>query len=579
MAQRNSTVPPSTTRVHFFHGDTDQPSPITPTTSSESIDLNATLVASSAESTPADPFDDESEDHWEEARVSRKKRTRPESGLTPPKRHKRMKSRNSSQAQASGAGTQIENTMINDNRSKQDTSEVSPSQGSEPVRSSRFSIVVKSNAVIKMNQLIEILRKNLPKNCFISRQDLSVQKTVALFKFSTSDATTEKAAIDAITSPNARLQLSTSYGSPLEVAPFDPSYRQTREANDLAKQVVARFIPTDYTETYIADEVEKFNREIGAKITEFRRIMTGDDRRPSQFVRVTCVDAETAATLLRDGLLIEGLKFTCETPRQRQRIERCFRCWSTEHKRNGCKEPLKCGKCGESHETNTCIAEQSQFKCCNCSGSHAVWYAGCQFNRQAAASLKDKETSSDKRKEVPQAPEQNQQEGHPPPTLPRRNQWVRASKDQPCVSNQCTREEQARAAPEVINTNQLDELKAHMDKRLAEMMAALQREIRVMHAEMSEKLREICKSIKDASEFRDDSTKSFRAIHEIVSLQQNSLKRVVTGTPVATELYTARIKKKLDEFKYRGTEPVENTQPDISADLERSKTRGETTTA
>ena len=62
---------------------------------------------------------------------------------------------------------------------------------------------------------------------------------------------------------------------------------------------------------------------------------------------------------------------------------RCFQCQRHGHMQGRCKNPPRCAKCGEGHETSTCTSQT--IRCINCA-DHEDHKANCSSHRADASS-------------------------------------------------------------------------------------------------------------------------------------------------------------------------------------------------
>jgi len=56
-------------------------------------------------------------------------------------------------------------------------------------------------------------------------------------------------------------------------------------------------------------------------------------------------------------------------------LKQCFKCYGYGHYAKHCTATMRCGKCGESHETQGC--KNTNVKCCQCGGQHEAWNHKC----------------------------------------------------------------------------------------------------------------------------------------------------------------------------------------------------------
>ena len=86
--------------------------------------------------------------------------------------------------------------------------------------------------------------------------------------------------------------------------------------------------------------------------------------------------AEVANNLIRDGLIIYGVKAKVE--KTKQEPLQCFKCRGWEHKAQNCKTQVDtCSTCGEDHRTSNCQAKGKLY-CASCkSNDHTSWDRNC----------------------------------------------------------------------------------------------------------------------------------------------------------------------------------------------------------
>jgi hypothetical protein len=93
-------------------------------------------------------------------------------------------------------------------------------------------------------------------------------------------------------------------------------------------------------------------------------------------MRVYHRDAESANKILSEGASVFN-KSTVPRKPKKEPI-RCLFCSRFGHERRDCAfESPRCGRCTDTHETNTCTASPAQFKCVNCSGNHPSYSRDC----------------------------------------------------------------------------------------------------------------------------------------------------------------------------------------------------------
>jgi hypothetical protein len=73
---------------------------------------------------------------------------------------------------------------------------------------------------------------------------------------------------------------------------------------------------------------------------------------------------------LNNGRIVHAERYMPEC-----RLVQCYKCQGFGHKAKWCKGVVKCGKCGEQHETRQHSGEKVQ--CANCNGPHHAWHHEC----------------------------------------------------------------------------------------------------------------------------------------------------------------------------------------------------------
>lgn len=251
----------------------------------------------------------------------------------------------------------------------------------------KYNFVIKSDSKIDLIKLTEIMRKLMPLECFIENHSLSGNQTVAMFKVGCSDLTRISQILENLLSNSTQEKVSQQYGRQVEISAYDPNARTRNDVENLARHVVARNIPYQYSEEYLRNEVSRFDAHMAENIERCRRILVGLDGRPSTSVRVICTTPEVARSLIKNGLRIEGLKFDCEWPREKVDIQRCYKCQGFQHRSFQCPNEQKCGRCAKDHRTADCTVLREHFCCALCGGQHAAWYVGCPVYREKVAEL------------------------------------------------------------------------------------------------------------------------------------------------------------------------------------------------
>ena len=72
----------------------------------------------------------------------------------------------------------------------------------------------------------------------------------------------------------------------------------------------------------------------------------------------------------------------------RAQLVQCFNCYGYGHYAKNCTAATRCGKCGDSHQTQIC--ENTQVKCCQCEGHHESWHYKCPIRIAMWKKLREK---------------------------------------------------------------------------------------------------------------------------------------------------------------------------------------------
>jgi hypothetical protein len=160
------------------------------------------------------------------------------------------------------------------------------------------------------------------------------------------------------------------------------SHIRERTYNLIVPRIPITFEPGN--EQYLR-EVEEANGLNKGAISKVKWIKPQERRRLGQthaYAILTLYSADNANILIRDGLLICGMKV--RPKKQKQEPMQCLKCRRWGHFAVECKsETDTCGKCGENHRTSACRNKDKVF-CTTCqASSHPSWSRDCpEFNRR-----------------------------------------------------------------------------------------------------------------------------------------------------------------------------------------------------
>ena len=93
-------------------------------------------------------------------------------------------------------------------------------------------------------------------------------------------------------------------------------------------------------------------------------------------MRISLRDPSSANKILKEGASVLNRQVVPKKPKKEP--IGCLRCQRFGHEcRNCTSKTPNCGKCSDSHETNTCTTDQPSHKCLNCKGNHPSYNRDC----------------------------------------------------------------------------------------------------------------------------------------------------------------------------------------------------------
>jgi hypothetical protein len=148
--------------------------------------------------------------------------------------------------------------------------------------------------------------------------------------------------------------------------------------------IVVHGVPTEVID-FNADkqatmaEIEEANRSHGIPVTDItplRRKPNFINAAQYQSIIVFTSDAEAADRCIKaNELFIASGRYRAERYTPHLQITQCFKCYGYGHRAQQCRHEQKCGKCGGTHETNSCT--NNEIKCINCRENHQAWRHDC----------------------------------------------------------------------------------------------------------------------------------------------------------------------------------------------------------
>jgi hypothetical protein len=130
----------------------------------------------------------------------------------------------------------------------------------------------------------------------------------------------------------------------------------------------------------------------GSRISnlEITHIRNLTNRRTNQVygsVVIETTRSEAANAAIERGLAMDGEIKLCERYMPDSRIRHCTRCQRYGHRATNCKQPQRCAKCGQAHESENCETAPPT-KCRNCNGVHPDIPDICRNRREEVARAK-----------------------------------------------------------------------------------------------------------------------------------------------------------------------------------------------
>lgn len=159
---------------------------------------------------------------------------------------------------------------------------------------------------------------------------------------------------------------------------FIPTFNVTRMG-------VIKGVPLDWTEE---DIIKDMSTPIGCgKIIKVRRMK----RKVFNDGKASHINTGTVVATF-DGQVLPKRIFMCYSSLSVELYifptVQCFNCCRFGHVKDQCRSLPRCFKCGGKHSGSTCSAEEGDFQCCSCGGSHFATNKKCpEFERQRAIKL------------------------------------------------------------------------------------------------------------------------------------------------------------------------------------------------
>lgn len=115
------------------------------------------------------------------------------------------------------------------------------------------------------------------------------------------------------------------------------------------------------------------------------------ERKTKSSLVVAFTEEEYAWVALTLGMIWKNRPVHTEPYEPNSQMMQCKRCQQYGHKQARCRSPLRCARCAESHETETCPGKGSpgeKLKCALCNGPHTSFSEICPQRRARGHELK-----------------------------------------------------------------------------------------------------------------------------------------------------------------------------------------------
>lgn len=155
-------------------------------------------------------------------------------------------------------------------------------------------------------------------------------------------------------------------------------YHSYRLPQDRTIDVVMKHVPTDFTDTEVADEL----KALGFSNFKLMRVW-GKNKEPIPIVSLY-LDSNIPKNkdIYAVDKLLNCVVFVEPKRRSRNNIPQCINCQRFGHTKNYCKLAPRCMFCGDNHLSANCdkMQEENTVKvCANCGENHSANYRGCKY--------------------------------------------------------------------------------------------------------------------------------------------------------------------------------------------------------
>ena len=142
---------------------------------------------------------------------------------------------------------------------------------------------------------------------------------------------------------------------------------------------------------FLDESVEDIENEILTKYPVTKCEFFQRDGKFTGTIKVSFKDEKCLQTAIDSRVRIFNQVYILEMFKMKPRVIKCNRCQKIGHISRICRAPSpKCGKCGNPHETNSCIEPKENYKCCHCEQNHETGNSDCEKMKQKLDEIKSR---------------------------------------------------------------------------------------------------------------------------------------------------------------------------------------------
>ena len=155
-----------------------------------------------------------------------------------------------------------------------------------------------------------------------------------------------------------------------------------------SQQITHQVIIKNVDECVTQEEMEEMLNRQSLPFKLVKRIHSRARDAPTKMIRLILKDENTKKKLLRLGIYLDQMHFTCihalEDSKSAIKVMQCYKCQAIgDHLSGSCTKEQTCVLCSGPHRKAECTVTKENFKCANCSGTHAAWSQECPWLKQA----------------------------------------------------------------------------------------------------------------------------------------------------------------------------------------------------